>query len=281
MDLHWEMAMLTIRARRHFARECIASKNQENRGREYGRKTVSVENPTENSLIAQDGMGSGVKPVESKHEPVDVKNKGVSNTIETKPVKKNNFSPLIIEDWILMMKVRVKPVESKHVPVDVKNKGVYNTIETKHVKKNSFSPLIIEDWNFDDESKLRTGGTPVNTVRPVNTADSKPIVSYSRPISNAFKRGHSQVIRPYNKYSAYKKTIFNKIDNTVRVKDTIARERAVVSENMGREDNAVKASACWVWKAKHISASNTFKKNSYIDARGRSKSIMAWIPKRA
>nr|GEV78086.1 hypothetical protein [Tanacetum cinerariifolium] len=233
MDLHWEMAMLTIRARRHFARECIASKNQENRGREYGRKTVSVENPTENSLIAQDGMG------------------------------------------------RVKPVESKHVPVDVKNKGVYNTIETKHVKKNSFSPLIIEDWNFDDESKLRTGGTPVNTVRPVNTADSKPIVSYSRPISNAFKRGHSQVIRPYNKYSAYKKTIFNKIDNTVRVKDTIARERAVVSENMGREDNAVKASACWVWKAKHISASNTFKKNSYIDARGRSKSIMAWIPKRA
>nr|GEY89968.1 hypothetical protein [Tanacetum cinerariifolium] len=42
MDLHWEMAMLIIRARR---------------GREYGRKTVPVENPTENALIAQDGIG--------------------------------------------------------------------------------------------------------------------------------------------------------------------------------------------------------------------------------
>nr|GEV57550.1 hypothetical protein [Tanacetum cinerariifolium] len=89
MDLHWEMAMLTIRARRfmkrtdrnldtngrrigfdkskvecfncykngHFARECRVPKNQDNRGREYGRKTVPVENPTENALITQDGIG--------------------------------------------------------------------------------------------------------------------------------------------------------------------------------------------------------------------------------
>nr|GEY02163.1 hypothetical protein [Tanacetum cinerariifolium] len=54
MDLHWEMAMLTIRARR-------ASKNQDNRGREYGRKIVPVESPTENALIAHDGIGA-IKP---------------------------------------------------------------------------------------------------------------------------------------------------------------------------------------------------------------------------
>nr|GEV86810.1 hypothetical protein [Tanacetum cinerariifolium] len=47
MDLYLEMAILTIRARR-------APKNQENKGREYGRKTVPVENPTKNALIAQD-----------------------------------------------------------------------------------------------------------------------------------------------------------------------------------------------------------------------------------
>nr|GFB34830.1 hypothetical protein [Tanacetum cinerariifolium] len=40
----------------HFARECRALKNQENRGREYGRKTVPVENPIENALITQDGI---------------------------------------------------------------------------------------------------------------------------------------------------------------------------------------------------------------------------------
>nr|GEV48632.1 hypothetical protein [Tanacetum cinerariifolium] len=42
---------------------------------------------------------SDVKIVESKHKYVDVKNKGVYSTEETKPVRKNSFSPLIIEDW--------------------------------------------------------------------------------------------------------------------------------------------------------------------------------------
>ncbi|GKD69458.1 hypothetical protein Tco_1323548 [Tanacetum coccineum] len=90
--------------------------------------------------------------------------------------------------------------------------------------------------------KLNTAGTPVNTVRPVNTADSKPIMNSSRPISKAFKRGHLQVIRPFNNYSANKNSIFNKKVNTVRVNDSTARERAVVSENMRKGVNAVKAS---------------------------------------
>ncbi|GJV04759.1 putative ribonuclease H-like domain-containing protein [Tanacetum coccineum] len=84
--------------------------------------------------------------------------------------------------------------------------------------------------------KINIAGASVNTaVRPVNIVGSKTNV------------------------------------NTVRVKDTTARDRAVVSENKGKRANAVKASACWVWKAKNSSASNTFKKYSYIDARGRSK----------
>ncbi|GJV80418.1 putative ribonuclease H-like domain-containing protein [Tanacetum coccineum] len=121
-------------------------------------------------------------------------------------------------------------------------------------------------------AKINTAGAKVNTaVRPVNTAGSKPTVNHPRSISNAYKRGYSQVTRPFNKYSEYKNSIFNKKVNTVRVKDTTARDRAVVSENKGKGVNVVKASACWVWKAKNSSASNTFKKYSYIDARGRSK----------
>ncbi|GKA57067.1 putative ribonuclease H-like domain-containing protein [Tanacetum coccineum] len=41
----------------HFARECKAPRNQENRGREINRRTVVVETPTENALVAQDGIG--------------------------------------------------------------------------------------------------------------------------------------------------------------------------------------------------------------------------------
>ncbi|GJY99275.1 hypothetical protein Tco_0516705 [Tanacetum coccineum] len=129
--------------------------------------------------------------------------------------------------------------------------------------------------------KINTAGASVNTaIRQVNTASSKTTMNHPRPISNAYKKGYAKVTKPFNKYSANKNTIFNIKVNTVRVKNTTARDRAVVNKNKGKGANIVKASACWVWKAKNSSASNTFKKYSYIDARGISKSIMAWISKR-
>ncbi|GJW16999.1 hypothetical protein Tco_0024435 [Tanacetum coccineum] len=115
--------------------------------------------------------------------------------------------------------------------------------EAKTTKPDTEWKSMIKTKSRQSQRKLSTAGVAVNTVRPVNTANTKAV-------------------------------------NTVRVKHTIARDRAVVSENMGKGANDVKASACWVWKAKNNSASTIFKKYSYIDSQGRSKSIMAWIPKR-
>ncbi|GJT65312.1 putative ribonuclease H-like domain-containing protein [Tanacetum coccineum] len=100
--------------------------------------------------------------------------------------------------------------------------------------------------------KINTAGVSVNiAVRSVNTGGSKPTMNNPRLISNGYKRGYSQLTRPFNKYSVYKNSIFNKKVNTVRVKDTTARDRAIVSKNKGKWVNVVKASACWVWKAKN------------------------------
>ncbi|GJV45487.1 ribonuclease H-like domain-containing protein [Tanacetum coccineum] len=90
MDLRWQMAMITIRARRflkntrrkfsvndtktigfdkskvecynyykrgHFARECRAPRNQENRNKENTRRVVPVETTTYNALVSCDGSG--------------------------------------------------------------------------------------------------------------------------------------------------------------------------------------------------------------------------------
>ncbi|GJT89915.1 putative ribonuclease H-like domain-containing protein [Tanacetum coccineum] len=86
--------------------------------------------------------------------------------------------------------------------------------------------------------KINTAGASVNTAsRPVNTAGSKPTVNHPRLISNAFKRGHSLDTRPFNKYLANKNSVFNKKVNTVRVNDSTARHKAVLSENKGKGAN--------------------------------------------
>ncbi|GJU63689.1 putative ribonuclease H-like domain-containing protein [Tanacetum coccineum] len=86
--------------------------------------------------------------------------------------------------------------------------------------------------------------TNVNTVSVVNTAASKQTVNHPRPINNTFKRGYSQSSRPFNRYFANKNNITKTNVNTVSVKHTTARDRAVV-RNKGKGANAVKASACW------------------------------------
>ncbi|GJS10817.1 ribonuclease H-like domain-containing protein [Tanacetum coccineum] len=405
MDLQWEMAMLTIRARRfikrtgrkldvngqrvrfdrskvecynchkngHFARECRAPRNQENKGRENSRRTVTVETPTKNDLVAQDGIGgydwsyqaeedhptnyalmaytSSRSSSNSSVQDFEVDSSSTNMCLESVEARLAHYkkNEAVFEESIIVLNLEVKLrdnalVENKkklvkerdelkltskslnnllesdvidkfktglgynaasstaaspavesfvnssemlenqecnksksdkgyHTSANVKNNG--DALEPKTLRKNSFRPHVIEDWNSDDDSKvirpvwnnssrvnhkkfankithlhpnrrfvpqsvltrsgkINTAGASINTaVRPVNTAGSKTVVNHPRPISNAYKRGYSQVTKPFNKYSTNKNSIFNKKVNTVKVKDTTARDRAVVSENKG------------------------------------------------
>ncbi|GKE04854.1 hypothetical protein Tco_1396872 [Tanacetum coccineum] len=59
------------------------------------------------------------------------------------------------------------------------------------------------------------------------------------------------------------------------------RPKAVVNAVRTNWFNTVKASACWVWRPiKPNSASITLKRYDYVDARGRSRSVKAWVPKK-
>nr|GEU95865.1 hypothetical protein [Tanacetum cinerariifolium] len=102
IDLHWEMTMLTSRARRSdkgyhavpppYTGNYIPPKPD--------LMFIDEQVESESMDVVSNVSSSVVKTVESKVESVDVKNKGVYSTVETKLVKKNNFSPLIIEDYI-------------------------------------------------------------------------------------------------------------------------------------------------------------------------------------
>ncbi|GKA83950.1 ribonuclease H-like domain-containing protein [Tanacetum coccineum] len=128
-----------------------------------------------------------------------------------------------------------------------------------------------------------------NTVRPINTAYPRPTVNSAKPVSNVLNRAHSHDRRPFNKFTTNKNSNFNEKVNIVKGNVTTDGPKVVVSKNKGNEANAVKASACWVWRPKqkvldhvsrHNGASMSFKRFDYIDAQGRSKSVMAWVPKR-
>ncbi|GJX65257.1 hypothetical protein Tco_0299600 [Tanacetum coccineum] len=111
----------------------------------------------------------------------------------------------------------------EHCQVGVNHKNFANKM-THPYPNRRFVPQTI----LTRSGKINTPGVSVNTaVRTVNTAGSKPTVNHPRPISNACKKGYSQVTMPFNKYSEYKNSIFNKKVNTVRVKDTTARDKAV------------------------------------------------------
>ncbi|GJY91138.1 ribonuclease H-like domain-containing protein, partial [Tanacetum coccineum] len=92
---------------------------------------------------------------------------------------------------------------------------------------------------------MKIGLRPLNTARLVNTAHPKNTIYSARPMS-------------FN-------TAMPKAVNTARPNTTVVN---VVRAN---QVNAVKASACWVWRPTKLNnASITFKRHNYVDARGRS-----------
>ncbi|GJW12297.1 putative ribonuclease H-like domain-containing protein [Tanacetum coccineum] len=127
----------------------------------------------------------------------------------------------------------------------------------------------------------RSGPISLNTARPVNTVQSRTAVNNAGPMKNVINNAYSTARRPFNKITATNNSNFTKKVNTVKgTRVNTARPKAVLSAVKGNKGNAVKASACWVWRPKHKvldhvsrnnGASMSFKRFDYIDAQGRSK----------
>ncbi|GJR67196.1 ribonuclease H-like domain-containing protein [Tanacetum coccineum] len=183
--------------------------------------------------------------------------KEVENNKQAKHPRKNSKSPRGNQrNWnnLITQKFRKnggKPVWNNASRVNHQN---YHRLSHPHPKRNFVPRAVLmksglKTLNTARQNSSRTA-VSVNTARTINTAYLKPTVNYARPASNVFNKAHSHVRRPFNKSTTNKNSNLNEKVNTVRRNVTTVGPKAVVSNNKGNEANAVKASACWVWRPK-------------------------------
>ncbi|GJY57019.1 hypothetical protein Tco_0456134 [Tanacetum coccineum] len=92
----------------------------------------------------------------------------------------------------------------------------------------------------------RSGPISVNTIRPVNTVQSRTTMNNAGHMKNVVNNAYSTARRPFNKIIAANNSNFTKKVNTVKgTRVNTARTKAVISAVKGNNGNAVKASACW------------------------------------
>ncbi|GJY08702.1 hypothetical protein Tco_0375756 [Tanacetum coccineum] len=132
-------------------------------------------------------------------------------------------------------------------------KPVWTNVQ--RVNKQNFSKLTHPSpkRNMVPRTVLtRSGLISVNAVRPVNTVQSRTTVNNAGPMKNVINNAYSTTRRPFNKITTTNNSNFTKKVNTVKgTRVNTARPKAVISAVKGNKGNAVKASACWVWRPKH------------------------------
>ncbi|GJR49266.1 hypothetical protein Tco_1399787 [Tanacetum coccineum] len=117
---------------------------------------------------------------------------------------------------------------------------------------------------------MKSGLGSLNTARPVNNAHPKAKVYIARPMSHLSKLAQSTVKRPYQIRTTLTNKIFSQNVNTAKGKFYTVRPKAVntarpnssvVNAVRANQVNAVKASACWVWRPTKLN-----KDQGYVDS---------------
>ncbi|GJW72198.1 putative reverse transcriptase domain-containing protein [Tanacetum coccineum] len=152
-------------------------------------------------------------------------------------------SPAVEESENLDVTTVVTPSNEKTVEI----KGVFNTVESNTVRRECCAPI---------NKELVSGGKKKTVVPTIPKVDVVRPKQQEKPVRKIVK--YAEMYRQVNS----------------------ARQKAVVNAVRTNRVNAVKASACWVRAVKPNSASITLKKYDPVDARGRSMSVMAGVPKK-
>ncbi|GKB01424.1 ribonuclease H-like domain-containing protein [Tanacetum coccineum] len=313
IDLRWNIAMLTMMIRRflkntgrkldmankerigldkskvecfncrkrgHFARECRAPRNQDNRNKEPTRRTVLVKETSSNALVSQcDGFDYDWSD-QVEEGPTNFALMAYSSTSSTSSTKSKLKNPvlrlmnlrIIGRNVALRLRIgteseeedapKTKTVEMFNKPSFAKINFVKSTKQMSQKLGNDFEMFNKACHVCGSFEHLRKDcNNSYNNQRPVNIVQPRTVVNNAGPMKNVINNAYSTARRPFNKITAGNNSNFNKRVNTVNDKNVnaarpnavvnTARPKAVLSAVKGNKGNAVKASACWVWRPKH------------------------------
>ncbi|GJV07530.1 ribonuclease H-like domain-containing protein [Tanacetum coccineum] len=209
IDLRWQMAMLTMGARiflkntrrkltvngtetirfdkskvecynchktGHFARECKALRNQENRNRENTRRVVPVETTTSNALISCDGLGDYDWSDQAEEGPTNFALMAYSST--------SSNSEYVYEEDIKLLKreihlreVAITELRRKLELAQKQKDKIQLTVEKYENSSKSLSKLI--DCQIVDKCKTGLGYNAVPPPYTGNFMPPKPDLSFS------------------------------------------------------------------------------------------------------
>nr|GEX72899.1 hypothetical protein [Tanacetum cinerariifolium] len=229
IDLKWQLALLSMRARRyfqrtgknitinrsdtagydktmvecfnchkmgHFSRECKSPRNQESRpkNQDSSRKTVNVEDTSSKAMVAIDEAGFDWSYMADDEAPTNMVLMAFSDSEEFQHLEFKGYGPK----------------DSKSICVDTSNK----------IKK-ALDALIIEDWDLiammmSLKQSSSRAATPVSAARPIYTAAPKPLVNVAKPRQNALQKSHSLSRRPFYKQTTLKNRNLNNKANTAK-----------------------------------------------------------------
>ncbi|GJS98383.1 putative ribonuclease H-like domain-containing protein [Tanacetum coccineum] len=206
---------------------------------------------------------------------------------EPKKARENNDAP-IIKDWVSDVEDDVEPIPKveKKIVIPTSTKKEFGKPETPVRRSvscpNDHKHMVLRAVLMKTGLKTVNNGRPVNTVRSVNTArpfstagsfntvrpsytaHPKLIVHCARPRTYFQNQAQSTVQRPLYKRTALTKRSYNQRFNTGRQNVNTGRQN--VNTVRARGFNAVKPSACWVWKP--IKPNGASLSNSQLNDKG-------------
>ncbi|GKB49434.1 hypothetical protein Tco_0900187 [Tanacetum coccineum] len=215
-----------------------------------------------------------LEKVKEENEGLEFK---IAKVEETKKARENTDAP-IIKDWVSDDEEEVEPipkVEKKTaIPTATKKESVK---PEKPIRRSVSCPKRMVPRAVLMKTGLKTinNARPVNTVRLLNlvlpfsttrsfnavrlsyTAHPKSTVHYARPRTYFQNQAQSTVQRPFYKRTTLTKRSYNQNVNT-------GRQNVNTVRAMGF--NAVKPSACWVWRP--IKPNGASLSNSQLNDKG-------------